>query len=104
MNRDEAKQIAATILHQLGGQKFVAMTGAHSFTSGEDGTLSFRFRMSKSWKALNVTLNSMDTYDMTFYKIGNAPTHKVTTKKINGIYFDQLQEIFTKETGLNTHL
>ena len=101
---NESKQTAKTILNQLGGNKFVAMTGAHNFTFDDKGTLMFRFKGCKNFKILKIRLNSLDTYDMTFIQLGNAPKHKITRKEINGIYDDGLQQIFTQETGLYTHL
>jgi hypothetical protein len=51
---------------------------------------------------LRITLNSMDTYDLEFGKIFKHSFQIV--KVVNGVYNDQLQEIFTETTGLNTHL
>ena len=99
-----AEQIAQVTLEQLGGQHFIAMTGAKHIHSDESGGLTLKFRGSNKFNALKVKLNSMDTYDMTFYKIGRAPKFKTTQKEINGVYNDQLQGIFTEETGLYTSL
>jgi len=104
MTNEEAKQTAGTILQQLGGGKFIAMTGASKFTFDKEGTMVCRFKGSRTFNGLKIRLNSMDTYDMTFMKIGNAPKYKITKKEVDGIYNDQLQDIFTKETGLNTYL
>ena len=56
--------IAKTILEQLGGNKFVVMTGAKNFVDCGDA-LSMRIGRNKtSSNYLKITLNSMDTYDM----------------------------------------
>jgi hypothetical protein len=56
----------------------------------------------------------MDTYDLRFFRVTGGKLNKRTytfspiqrkdIKVINGIYSDQLQEIFTRVTGLYTHL
>lgn len=97
-------QVAQTILQQLGGKKFIAMTGASSF-SGSPDTLSFRIPKTKGIAGVRITLDQSDTYTMTFVRL----------KKVNGftdydnivvagVYADQLRSIFTKETGLYTSL
>ena len=101
MTNEEAKTIAGTILKQLGGNKFIAMTGAHSFSYDKNGTMVLKFKGSKTFNGLRISLNSIDTYDMTFIKIRNL---KFSKKEISGVYNDQLQSIFEEETGLYTHL
>jgi len=97
--------IANTTLQQLGGNKFIAMTGANDF--GVDGnTLSFKFPSRSGANYCRITLNSLDLYDMQFIrirKVKGIPQSKVVAEH-NGIYADQLQTIFTKETGLYTSL
>jgi hypothetical protein len=97
--------VANTILQQLGGNKFIAMTGAKNL--GADGnTLSFRFPSRSGANHCRITLNSLDLYDMQFIrirKVKGIPQSNVTAEH-NGIYADQLQTIFTKETGLYTSL
>jgi len=97
--------IAETILEQLGGNKFRAMTGANRFI--KDGkSLSFRLPKAKSGiNVVHITLNGLDLYDIEFRRITMGKTLKNTIKAThNNIYFDQLQTLFTQETGLYTHL
>lgn len=108
-DRNEAKEIAGTILKQLGGQKFIIMVGAHALgcQTEENGntTMTCRFKGSKKANYIKVTLNAMDTYDVKFLKLGRAPKFKITeVAEFDGIYYDQLQKIFTDVTGLYTHL
>jgi len=95
--------VAKTILQQLGGNKFIAMTGAKDL--GDGGKyLSFkiRARAKQSINYVKITLTSMDLYDMEF---GSIRKHKLKVKKtVKGVYNDQLQKIFTDVTGLYTHL
>lgn len=97
--------IAKTIMAQMGGGKFTAMTGAKNFIGSENG-LSFRFPNRRGPNACRIVLTSMDLYDVEFIRIrkkGGIPEHK-TVSKHDGVYADQLQSIFTGATGLNTHL
>ena len=95
---------AETILRQLGGRRFIAMTGSKDFvTDNKKRRLMFKIgRNSKNINFVEIKLNIMDTYDMNFYKLRMG---KLTLKsKSNGVYNDQLQSVFTKHTGLDTRL
>ena len=99
-------KIAETILQQLGGNRFIVMTGAKNFMDLGDG-LSFKFP--KTMKKINyvkIKLNYLDLYNITFGKItkGIDWKLKIIKKGVNDIYADQLQDIFTKYTGLYTSL
>jgi hypothetical protein len=97
--------VAETILDQLGGNKFRAMTGAKHFGS-EPNALTFRFPNKSGANACRIELNSLDLYDMKFIRIRKKqgiPQFKTTTEH-NGVYADQLQTLFTEVTGLYTHL
>lgn len=95
--------IATTIFQQIGGNKFRIMTGATAFVSGTN-YLSFRFKMCKFTNMLKIILMDDDTYRMEFYKYNQRKYEAVMVKEYNGIYCDQLQDIFTSVTGLYTHL
>jgi hypothetical protein len=94
--------VAKEILAQLGGNKFVAMTGAKNLV---DGGKFLAFKLPRAKDSINyvkITLTSMDLYDIEFGRI-RANQYKVV-KKVDGVYNDQLQSIFTKVTGLYTRL
>ncbi len=110
---------ASTILEQLGGNRFLAMTGTKNLVKNtEKKTLTMKLIPNKSKaKWLKITLNSFDTYDMEFMgekktlnpewaaagiKIFDSTT--VTIEKIEGAYDDMLQSVFTSVTGLYTRL
>ena len=96
------KQQADITLKQLGGNKFIAMTGDKQFSFGKQG-LGFRIgKNSKSINYVRVDLKSNDLYDMEFIRIRGTKIKVV--KKVTGVYNDQLQKIFTKHTGLYTRL
>lgn len=95
-------QVAQTILNQLGGNKFVAMTGAHSLTA-DANSLTFKFGKNESkFFACKIELTAMDDYTMTFYKWRKK--FDLEQVSITGVYCDQLTDIFTQNTGLYTSL
>ncbi len=103
-----------TIYQQLGGNRFVVMTGAKYFV-GDKNSLRFKIGRNKSkTNTVEITLRGDDTYDMTF-KWVTMPRISLKTgeyiegkdeliREFNGIFFFQLQELFTEVTGLYTHL
>ena len=98
--------VAKTILAQLGGGRFVAMTGARHMT-GSANSLSFglpRFPGVKVNK-VKITLTPMDLYDVEFYRINvRAKDPCKLIERHEGVYDDMLQNVFTSATGLATRL
>jgi hypothetical protein len=95
---------AQELLNQLGGNKFIAMTGAKSFVNNRSGR-SLTFRVPKAKNGINlvkIKLTGSDLYTLEFYKARGAD-FKLVSKK-DGVYNDRLQYVFTKETGLYTSL
>ena len=98
----ESQQVAKTILQQLGGNRFIAMTGAKNFGSSKN-SLQFKIgRNSKSISHVIITLKSTDLYDVEFIRMRGV--NRKVVKKLKGVYADQLGKIFTKFTGLRTRL
>ena len=95
--------VANTILQQLGGKKFLMMVGAKQAT-GTENSLGVKFTAKAKNKAnfLRVRLNAMDTYDVEFLSLRGL--NSSIKGYIEGVYADQLQAVFTKETGLYTSL
>lgn len=102
--KDNAKLIAGEILKQLGGHKFLVMTGAHNLLTLADGNgLAMKLRRNSS-KAnyLRISVNSLDLYDIEFIKIwGNKLT---TVEKFENVYNDRLVSTFESVTGMKTIL
>ena len=100
-----ANNVAETILQQLGGRRFVAMTGARQFLGGKN-SLSFKLPGKNFCKGdinyVRIELTPMDVYDMVFCRIRGTNVTEIA--KHEGIYNDQLRGIFTQETGLRTSL
>lgn len=97
--------VANTILAQLGGNKFTVMTGAKNLMGGSDN-LSFRFPQHNGVNYCKITLNAYDTYNVEFGMIRKKDGVPTYTRKefITDVYNDGLQEVFTAQTGLYTHL
>lgn len=109
--------IAETIRQQLGGGRFTAMTGAKNFVAIDNG---LRFRIGRNASKANmveITLNGLDLYDIKFikytpysFKIKADGTFKETKESVKTVaefsdyYGDMLQAVFTKVTGMYTHL
>ena len=107
--------VADTIFAQLGGSKFRVMTGA-TFTPIKNG---LAFTIGKNVSKANrveITLNGLDLYDVKFIKhtpfsvkvtdtgVKVREEKTVVLKEYNDIYCDMLQDVFTRFTGLYTHL
>jgi len=104
--------IPNTILRQLGGNGFLALTGTKKPSSFNDGK-SLWMQLSRNKSCANrmvITLTSMDDYTIEIYhekmpsmkQYCNGITDMIITKKkvIEGVYCDQLQDIFEELTGL----
>lgn len=102
--------VAKTILAQLGGGRFKAMTGAKNFGGTED-SLSFSIPGGGGFakngiNSVYIRLTSMDDYEVKFQRIRKCNGMPMVRWESSheGVYADQLQSLFTEETGLNTHL
>lgn len=93
--------VANTILEQLGGRRFMAMTGANSFTGSKD-SLSFRIPQRNGIRAVVVKLEPNDTYTVKFYGIVKFDC-RLKAEQSN-VYCDELQDVFVKQTGLAVRL
>ena len=101
--QEGGKQIAKTILQQLGGNKFIAMTGAKNLGFTDKGLQMKIGRNAKGVTHVIIDLDrGKDLYNIEFVKVRG--TKRTTVKKLKGIYADQLGEIFTRYTGLRVRL
>lgn len=105
MNSD--MQIAQTIIAQLGGQRFSAMTGARNMIATASG---LRFGLPRAHgycrdgiNMVQITLDTAsDLYSVRFLKARKLEVDVVSEH--DGIYGDQLRQLFTRATGLETSL
>ena len=110
MQTSQNLQVSKTILEQLGGHRFLVMTGAKNLI-GDDQAKSLRFQISSRLATnganlVRVTLEPTDLYRVEFFKLysfrGQPRLREIS--RHDGVYFDQLRKIFTAETGLDTSL
>lgn len=95
--------VANTILAQLGGNRFIAMTGANTLVAGENRLTMKIGRNAGKITHFRVTLDvARDLYNLEFLKIRGINCKVAASHE--GVYFDQMREIFTNETGLYTSL
>jgi hypothetical protein len=91
-------EVASTILAQLGGNKFCVMVGAKNLV-GSEKSLSFVFMGGKCCK---ITLNSLDLYDIEFFKVRKH--ERKVSASFQDIGCEDLRRIFEETTGLVTRL
>ena len=103
------------ILKQLGGNRFLAMTGAKNLV-GDGNTLRMKLpRNGSKANSLWITLDEgKELYSMRFFKYtpgrldiktGKFIEDKVTNEVVyQDVYFDMLQDIFTQHTKMYTCL
>jgi len=110
------------ILQQIGGNKFLVMTGSKVKYYGYDnnGYVYLMFKLTKNQSKaqfLKIQLNGKDLYNMEFTRIKKTLNKEYSAlgiriydeaieiiKTYEDIYCDQLQEIFTDITGMYTRL
>lgn len=107
---DTDTTVADTILQQLGGNQFLAMTGAHCLVAGDDYLLMRLTRNKLQATHLRITLNAKDLYDMDYLKVINPTAanqyhhgHR-SLARFENLYFDMLAPNFETATGLYTRL
>lgn len=97
-------QTAKTIIEQMGGNKFAAMTGAKNFVASEDG-LQFSIPKTNKINKVVIELNANDLYNVSFWNIQMGANFKMDKiSEETNIYADTLRSVFTAGTGLDTHL
>jgi hypothetical protein len=106
--KSRAIEVANTILEQLGGRRFVSMTGAKALTACDNGLrMKLPGNLTRSrinW--LEVKLEANDTYTMTFASErrprGKAWAERKVVERVELVYCDQLEDVFETVTGLYT--
>ena len=101
-----AQEIAKEILRQLGGNRFLMMTGARALGSTEN-SLSFRVpRARNKITYVSIVLEPSDTYTVRFHNVrGTRNGYKnEVVSEVSDVHYDQLQQVFTEKTGLYTRL
>lgn len=98
-------KVANEILRQLGGNKFIAMTGAKDLVGGKN-YLGMKLGRGTKNKAthMRITLDPTDTYTVEFMRWNGRKLEMKVLSSESLIYCDMLQETFTEATGFDTHL
>jgi hypothetical protein len=108
MQKQQQIAVGQTILEQLGGNRFKVMVGAKDalIIDRDLGGLRVKFRGCARWNGIEVTLDARDTYTVRFFKqAGPKRLWEVVEEQVfEGVYADDLQSLFTAETGLDTRL
>jgi hypothetical protein len=106
MSKSESLNVAQAILAQLGGQRFLVMTGARNLVGDaqrERGSLSFKVgKNAKGVTHVRITLQADDLYRVESLKLRGVSVAALATA--DGVYADQLRATFTAQTGLDTSL
>lgn len=110
------------IAQQIGGNKFLVMTGSKFLHYGYDnlGYVYLTIKLSKNQsnaQYLKIQLNYLDLYNLTFTRIKKTLNKEyaalgvkiydeevIAVKEINDVYAEDLQPIFTDITGMYTKL
>ena len=95
--------VANEIYRHLGGNKFAVMTGAKNFIDLENGIRMKIGRNKTNHNWMEVTLNSLDLYDVAFAKLTKLGERK-SLKEYKNVYNDSLVELFERHTGMYTKL
>lgn len=103
-HRKEVKMtVANIILDQLGGRRFIGMTGAKNFGDVGNG-LAFQIPANLTKHRINavkIILDPSDTYTVKFMRMTSRELKTISEHSM--IYCDQLEDLFERETGLLTH-
>lgn len=100
ITREESVRIATAICEQIGKRALFMLGVNQKIVDGN--SLILHIRGSKAYNRIRITLNSMDLYDMEFYKVHNYKTIREAEEK--GVYGDMLCRTIERHTGLRTSL
>lgn len=91
---------AQTIIAQLGGSRFVAMTGAKQFTWSEtEHRLTMKLgRNRQRITHMSITLDPTDTYSVEFLR-ASVRVREIAASH-SGIYCNMLAQLVEAETGM----
>lgn len=107
MSTPEHVTIANTTLAQLGGRMFLTMTGARPI-AGTGGKLFLKLPRAteRGINTVAIALDPSDTYTVTFSHFNAFSKGDLfrTIVEHSFVYCDQLQDIFTAETGPLTRM
>ncbi len=94
--------IAKTILSQLGGSKFVAMTGAKNLVSGANSLQFSVGRNAIKASKVRITLDGDDTYTVEFFRVRGLDCELIV--KHPNVYAEILAKFVGSVLGMATSL
>lgn len=115
-SKEQIKEIMLPLYQQLGGHKFVVMTGSEftGYMENESGNMEQIIKLSRNKSGADKLIvtyeEGKDVYSMRFIKSSKFNKRTFSFSETEEIYFtsdiysEQLQEVFTQVTGLYTHL
>lgn len=99
------QQVASTIMQQLGGNKFMVMTGARRVTVLDMGV---GFQLPTAARSINwveITLDyQQDLYRVGFYTVSTKTFDKTEVHSCDGLDVEQMVAAFKDTTGLSIRL
>jgi hypothetical protein len=95
--------VVLNIFHQLGGHRFIAMTGAHTIVK-DGANLTFTVPRTRGCKVnrVKITLTGRDEYTVTGYNARGLECPLVAT--VEGVYADNLADVVGRMIGKAMHL
>lgn len=97
---------AQTVIDQLGGNRFVVMTGAKLFVK-DDAAQTLAFKLPGAARDginyVNVKLEENDTYTVQFSKLRGMNLAKLIAER-EMVHGDELRAVFVAATGLDVSL
>ena len=115
-SKEQIKEIMLSLYQQLGGHKFVVMTGSEftGYMENESGNMEQIIKLSRNKSGADKLIvtyeEGKDVYSMRFIKSSKFNKRTFSFSETEEIYFtsdiysEQLQEVFTQVAGLYTHL
>ena len=95
--------VANEIYRTLGGNRFRVMTGAKNMVSFEKGIGMKIGRNKTNANYMEIVLNDLDLYDVTFAKVTKMGEMK-SVRTYDNVYNDMLVSLFETHTGMYTSL
>jgi len=93
--------IAKQIYEQIGGRRFMLITGSHDAESIRNGMRLKLIKNKSGGNRLDIILNAADLYDLRFWRHAEGKK-AMTMLLLRDIYFENLADMFSGATGLAT--
>jgi hypothetical protein len=97
-------KVATEILNQLGGNRFIVMTGVKNLVGSDDALTMHLPRNASKAKYLRIELNDSDYYNLIFRTENKKEFTFPIVAEHTDVHADMLQAVFTFVTGLYTRL